>query len=140
MKFPFNIESVLENVSKIKLSGGVVGKVCTTLIVIALCTAIICFSAGKVWVSILALILLFSLSFAMLWKVISFADKNPQAALLEGAEFLVHQQIAYGSKGNPEIDISNQPKLSEAQIDELPSHEIESEESEETLQEGKGKK
>ena len=137
-KLPFNLESVLEKVSKVKLSGGVVGKVCTTLIIVALSTAVICWSVGQVWVAILALVLLFLLSFVMLWRVISFADKNPQAALLEGAEFLVHQQLAYGSKENPEVDVSDQPRLTEPQIEELPSPEIQSEEDEQiSPEEGK---
>lgn len=54
-----------------------------------------------VWVSVLALVLVFTLCFALLWRLVSFADRNPQAALLEGAEFLVHEQIRLGMKSSP---------------------------------------
>lgn len=46
---------------------------------------------------------MFFLCFPMLWRLISFADKNPQAAILEGAEFLLHQQLVQGSKDIPAI-------------------------------------
>src|SRR5664279_1278498 len=42
--------------------------------------------------------------------LVSFADKNPQAALLEGAEFLLHEQITLGTKAQPQLqtDINQQ--------------------------------
>lgn len=32
------------------------------------------------------------------WKLIDFADKHPEAALLEGAEFLTHEQMKLAQK------------------------------------------
>jgi hypothetical protein len=81
------------SVSNVKLRGGVVGKVCTVLLVLAAATAAISWAARSVWVSILALILLFGLCAVVLWRLLSFADRHPQAALFEGAEFLAHEQM-----------------------------------------------
>ena len=99
----FDLQSILHHVSNIRLPGGMVGKVCTVLVIVSLSMAVIAWSVKLVWVSALAVILLFLLCFVMLWRVISFADKNPQAAILEGAEFLMHEQLMLGTKANPEI-------------------------------------
>jgi len=50
--------------------------------------------------------LIFIFAFVILWRLINFANKNPQAALLEGAEFLVHEQIELAAKGIPVIPVS----------------------------------
>lgn len=98
---PLGLEGILQNVSKIKLKGGVVGKVSVILIVASLAMAAIAWSARVPWISITALAFVFALCFAGVWRLISFADKNPQAALLEGAEFLVHEQMRLGMKAEP---------------------------------------
>jgi len=100
----FNIEGILNNVSKVRLKGGVVGKVSVVLIIVAISMAAISWSVSISWISVLALILIFVLCFVMIWRLISFADRNPQAALLEGAEFLVHEQLLLGSKNEPIIN------------------------------------
>ena len=100
---PFDIQTILHNVSKIRLPGGMVGKVCTVLIVVAIAMAGIAWTVKLPWVSALAIVLVFLLSFVMLWRVITFADRNPQAAILEGAEFLLHAQLMLGTKANPQI-------------------------------------
>jgi hypothetical protein len=41
----------------------------------------------------------------MLWRLINFADKNPQAALMEGAEFLAHAQMEFGMKSQPNLPV-----------------------------------
>ena len=63
--------------------------------------AVIASAVHMVWVSVLALALLFLLSFPLLWRLINFAEKNPQAALFEGAEFLAHEQMQLGMKTTP---------------------------------------
>jgi len=56
-----------------------------------------------VWISGVAIVLVLVFAFIMLWRVISFADRHPEAALLEGAEFLVHQQMMLGTKKQPQL-------------------------------------
>ena len=97
------------SVSKIKLRGGVVGKVCTVLVVVAVAMAAIAWAARLVWVSVLALVLIFILCFPLLWRLIRFAEKNPQAALFEGAEFLAHEQMQLGMKATPILPSTSPP-------------------------------
>jgi hypothetical protein len=60
----------------------------------------------NIWVSCGALLLIFTLTFVILWRLINFANNNPQAAILEGAEFLVHEQIELAAKGVASIPFS----------------------------------
>lgn len=96
-------EAILKNVSRVVLRGGMFGKVCHVLIVVSVCFAAIACTAGVYWISLIAIGLIFLLCFPILWRIISFADKNPQAAILEGAELLIHEQITLGSKADPHI-------------------------------------
>jgi hypothetical protein len=100
---PMGLDGMLANVSKVKLKGGVVGKVSVVLIVVSLSMAVIAWSVKVPWISAAALGAVFVLSLTMLWRLISFADKNPQAALLEGAEFLRHEELKLGMKGQPQL-------------------------------------
>ncbi|GEM_PF-3007780 len=117
----FDLQKIIHNVSKIKLPGGVVGKICKVLIIVSLSMALIAWSVKLVWVSALALIFIFILCFIMLWRLINFADRNPQAALLEGAEFLVHEQLKLGMKGTPKLEVN--PKDSIEPIPNSPNEE-----------------
>lgn len=84
-----------------KLRGGVVGKVSVVLICVSASMAAIAWAVSMIWVSVLALVLVFALCFPLLWRLLNFADQNPQAALLEGAEFLAHEQMRLGMKSMP---------------------------------------
>jgi hypothetical protein len=99
----FDFDKILGHVSKVKLSGGVVGKACTVLIVTAVCLAGLGMTSGNDWIIGGGMVGILLIVFVMLWRLINFADKNPQSALLEGAEFLVHQQMILGTKTNPTI-------------------------------------
>ena len=103
MNKSIDLRSILDTASKITLPGGVVGKVCKVLIFIALAFAAIAWSVKVVWVSMAALGMLFLLCFVILWRLVSFADRNPQAAILEGAEFIMHEQLRLGTKANPQL-------------------------------------
>jgi hypothetical protein len=46
----------------------------------------------------------------MLWRLINFADRNPQAALFEGAEFLAHEQMRLGTKAVPILPKATSPQ------------------------------
>lgn len=98
-----DFSKLINNVAKVKLGGGIFGKTCTVLIVIAVTFGAIAWIANNLWVCILALVLIAIIAFVLLWRLINFADKNPQAVILEGAEFLVHQQIELAAKGIPSI-------------------------------------
>jgi hypothetical protein len=90
---------MVKNVSQVKLKGGVFEKASRVIIIVSVCIFGIAALLGNIWVSCGAIGLIFIFAFVMLWRLINFANKNPQAALLEGAEFLVHQQIVMAAKG-----------------------------------------
>lgn len=101
MDLDFN--KLLQNVSKVKLHGGVFGKSCIVLVIVSFSMLGITWAVKLAWISALALVLLFTLVFIILWKLISFAAKNPQAAILEGAEFLTHERLQLAAKGKQNI-------------------------------------
>jgi len=106
LQLPFNIDSAISGLSKVTLRGGVVGKVTFAVSFVSLALGAIAWSVANIWLSAAALAMVFSLAFVMLWRLISFADRHPQAALLEGAEFLVHEQIVHATKGLSTIPLS----------------------------------
>jgi len=103
LQLPFNIDNAINGLSKVTLRGGVVGKVTFTVSFASLAIAAIAWSVPNIWISAGALCMVFVLAFAMLWRLINFADRHPQAALLEGAEFLVHEQIMHSTKSLPSL-------------------------------------
>ncbi|MHB1528579.1 MAG: hypothetical protein ACYCXT_03965 [Acidiferrobacteraceae bacterium] len=132
MNFPFNFDRAIEGLTKIKLPGGVVGRVTLTLMVVSLAFVAIAWSGRNIWLSAAALGLSFILAFVMLWRLINFADRNPQAALFEGSEFLLHEQIVHASKLIPiplsEATVQVQPEAIEGpdaivELAELPDDE-----------------
>jgi len=114
-----SLDDLLQKVSAVKLPGGVVGKVSLVLVVTSLSIASLAVFSKNEWILGGAIAAIFLLAFPMLWRLINFADRNPQAALLEGAEFLVHQQILLGTKSNPTIDLDVEAIVEERPL-ELP--------------------
>lgn len=106
MQLPFNFDRAIDGLTKVTLRGGVVGKVTFAVVFVSLALGSVAWTVSNIWLSVAALVMIFTLSFAMLWRLINFADRNPQAALLEGAEFLVHEQIVHASKSLPTIPIT----------------------------------
>ncbi len=106
LQLPFNFDRAIDGLTKVTLRGGVVGKVTFAVVFVSLALGSVAWTVSNIWLSVAALVMIFTLSFAMLWRLINFADRNPQAALLEGAEFLVHEQIVHASKSLPTIPIT----------------------------------
>jgi hypothetical protein len=112
LQLPFNFDRAIDGLSKVTLRGGVVGKVTFAVVLISIVLGVIAYSVSNIWLSAVALGMVFTLSFVMLWRLVNFADKNPQAALLEGAEFLIHQQIIHATKALPSLPL---PQLEQVQ-------------------------
>ena len=113
---PVNIEKAIEGLAKVTLRGGVVGKVTFSVVAIAVVIGVVAWAAGNIWLSSVAVVRISLIAFVMLGRVIDFADRNPQAALLEGAEFLVHQQIVHAAKGMPTLP---SPQLEPTQPEQI---------------------
>jgi hypothetical protein len=106
LKFPIDIEGAIDGVAKVTLKGGVVGKVTFTVVSVSFALAAITWTVQNIWLSFAALVTIFTLTFVTLWRLINFADRHPQAALLEGAEFLVHEQILHATKTIPVLPLN----------------------------------
>ncbi|MDB6065416.1 MAG: hypothetical protein JWR26_1624 [Pedosphaera sp.] len=115
-KLPFGLESIADQVSKLTLRGGLAGKICHVIIYVALAMAAISWSVKVVWVAVAALGFIFLLTFVVLWRLINLADKNPQSALMEGAELLIHEQMTIGTKSKPEMKIIVQDNVETAPL------------------------
>jgi hypothetical protein len=135
-----DVGKLIKNVSQIKLKGGIFSKASTVIIVISICIFAIAALTKNLWVSVGAIALIFTLTFVILWRLINFANKNPQAAILEGAEFLVHEQIQLAAKGIGTISSSLSNVIEETpvlldeesqKIAELPDEENQIEKKEE---------
>lgn len=124
MQLPFNFDSAIDGLSKVTLKGGVVGKVTFAVVFACLSMALIAWSVSNVWLSLMALFFVFILAFAMLWRLINFADRHPQAALLEGAEFLVHEQIIHATKSSSYLP-RQQTEQVQPEVIEGPSADLE---------------
>ncbi|WP_425615452.1 hypothetical protein NA78x_005372 [Anatilimnocola sp. NA78] len=119
-----DIAGMTERISSIRLSGGVVGRLSTVLIcaTVALGTtaATVAFSGSEIGayvaggIAVLLALLILCVCGGMVW----FAHANPQAALFEGAEFLLHEQMTLGMKGAP--NLSPQSQQSELAVVLLP--------------------
>lgn len=101
MEMPFNLDSVVQNASKLQLKGGLAGKICQVLIAVVFAIAAIAWSFKSLVVAMTGLGIVFFLPAVVLWRLINLAEKNPQTALMEGAELLLHQQMLLGAKNQP---------------------------------------
>lgn len=130
-------EKAIETIQGIKLTGGVFGK--TTLLLIVLCVSIVVISVkiGTWWFALLLMIPMMGIVLYSLKRVLDFAEKNPQAAIMDGAQLLIHERIIQGTKGSeefvpiPTIDVEDPPLISPGEAeseDELPAPTVPTEE------------
>lgn len=97
------LDKVLQRASQVKLSGGLVGRVCSVLFVACIAIGTIGALSKSEWIMGGSIVAIVVLLFPMLWKIISFAEDNPGVALLDGAQLLKHEQLRLASKSEPEI-------------------------------------
>ena len=97
-----------DKLSKITLRGGVVGRITWILIFVCLSAMGMVWSVRSEWVTLAGLLLMFATVLILGSKALRFAEKNPQTALMEGAELLVHEQLKFnmGMKSQPILDPS----------------------------------
>ena len=115
-------ENALESVKTIKLSGGIFGKTTVLLVVLCICVAALTIKIGTWWFGMALMLPMMGIIFYALKRVLDFAESNPQAAIMEGAELLVHEKILHGTKDNDEI-------FTRATIDHTSSQQISTDEA-----------
>jgi hypothetical protein len=94
-----DFEKALENIKTIKLTGGIFGKTSLVLIVLTICAAAVSLKVDVWWVPLALMLPLIGITFYILKRCLDFAEKNPHAAIMDGAELLVHERIIHGRKG-----------------------------------------
>ena len=115
-ELPFGLDKITQSMSRLNLKGGLASKICYVLIFSSLAIAAIAWSVRLVWVSALSLAMIFTLIVIFLWRLINLAEKHPQSALMEGAEFLIHEQLMMGTKQEPAILVSESDMVERAPI------------------------
>jgi hypothetical protein len=107
------LDKILEGATKIKLTGGLVGRVCTVVLVTVLGITVIAASSSIWWVAPLAIVALLSFVFIILSRVLAIAQNNPHAAILDGAEFFQYEKLILASKNNPLIQVTATSQIEE---------------------------
>ena len=94
-----DFDKALESIKTIKLTGGIFGKTSKVLIVLCVCVAVVVIKTDSLLFAFFCMAALLGIVIYALKRVLDFAEKNPQAAIMEGAELLVHERLVHGSKG-----------------------------------------
>lgn len=97
------LEKLMESVSKVRLTGGLVGRVCTVLVVLIVCLAALGIASRNEWVIGGTILLLVVVALPVIYKIISFAEKNPNVAILDGAEFVRAERLRQQSAKNTAV-------------------------------------
>ena len=93
------LDKALETLKSVKLTGGIFGKTTLLLIVLCICVAAVCVRTGNLWLSLVLMAPLMGLVFYALKRCLDFAEANPYAAIMDGAELLVRERLIHGQKG-----------------------------------------
>lgn len=107
------IDQLIATATRIRFPNGAFGKTCMVITVVAAAFSMIAWSVHDQWVSALALILLAAITHITLQRLFDFADKNPAAAILEGAEFIRHEQMQITAKNMPVLPTGGTTAVSE---------------------------
>lgn len=117
-----DISKALENMTAVKLRGGIFGKAVTLLIVLIISVGTVCSFLKIWWVALFLMLPVIGVVLYTLKRCLDFAETNPQAAIMDGAEFLKHETLMFTQKNgkiDPSLQISviehEQPKLDTVQ-------------------------
>jgi hypothetical protein len=111
-----SFESLWQNASKINLKGGLASKICYVLIFSVIALATITILCKDRWIIIFSNTLIFFTVYTIIWKLINLAKNNPQAALMEGAEMLIHEQMMIAAKNTPMTIIKASQNIESAKL------------------------
>jgi len=95
-----DFDRALESIRSIKLTGGMFGKTSLLVMVLAVCMAAVAIKIGTWWFALAAMLPVTALAYYALKRCFDFAEKNPQAAIMDGAELLIHEKLVHERKGN----------------------------------------
>lgn len=97
-------EKIFESLKAVKLHGGVFGK--TSLICIALIVGVstVCLKIGVGWIALVLMILMMFVVIYAIKRLMDFAEDNPFAAIMDGAELLQHERIVHETKQQGRVE------------------------------------
>jgi hypothetical protein len=95
------IGDAVEKVSGVKLRGGIFGNVCVVLITLIVVLGVAAAITRNIYVVGGTIVLLLGVSWRLLSRIIKFAEENPAAAILEGAQYVERERFMIASKGHP---------------------------------------
>ena len=98
MRGSVDLEMALEKLKTIRLTGGIFGKTTLLLMVLCICVSAVAVKIGTWWFGLIIMLCLMAIVVYALKRSFDFATENPQAAIMEGAEFLSHERIIQGTK------------------------------------------
>lgn len=124
----------IANFAKVKLPNGFIGKITFFLIVVAVLLTILALKADVLGLYIAVVAIIAVLAFAALFKLASFANKNPHAALLEGAQLIMHERIELASKTSGLISAQN--RMVDPSLNLNPIEQIEAEQPDDGVKNG----
>ena len=92
--------NALETIKSIRLTGGIFGKTVLLLIVLCLSMAAVSIDSSIWWNSLVLMLTVAALVYYLIKRCFDFAEKFPEAAIMEGAEFLAHERLVHAKKGD----------------------------------------
>lgn len=113
------IDKLIASATRIRFPAGAFGKTCMLVAIFAIACAAIAWAARNPYISGLALVISAVITFYALRRAFDFADKNPSAAILEGTEFVRHEEIRLAAKGEPSLPMSEAIQAEEPEQVEL---------------------
>lgn len=116
------LDQVFKSLKGVKLKGGIFGKVCLLLVVVAVCISVVCVKDEVWWVPLALLLPFMAIILYALKRCFDFAEKNPVAAIVDGAELVAYEQATQGRKGHDNLPPA--PHVLDHQITPLPQGEI----------------
>jgi hypothetical protein len=107
----FSFDKMVASVTKVTLGGGVVGRISHLLMVAVFGLTAVAWKAADIWLSSAVVAVIAVVVPLFCWLLIRFADRRPEAAFLEGAEFIAHERLTHASKSNPQITIDSGDRI-----------------------------
>lgn len=105
-----SLEQILKAISNLKLSGGLAGRVCTVLIVVAVVLGGIGIASGNWMIQAACIAVMAIIVCPVLWRVLNIAEKTPAVAILDSQHYMQHERMINRSKGRQEIVVEDDQK------------------------------
>lgn len=96
-------DKALENLKSVRLTGGLFAKIVPVLIVLCISITWVCLKNGTWWLPISLFLPVLLLFYYVFKRLFDFADANPHAAIMDGAELLSRERLLHGQKGEENL-------------------------------------